>query len=75
MGTETALVALVDDVRRGLDRGCTSLLILLDLSVVFNTVDHGSLLMHLVELGVSTPGSPIGSRWWCEKTPALPLGG
>ena len=36
-GTETALVALLDDFRRHLDQGGSALLILLDLSAAFNT--------------------------------------
>ena len=37
--TETALVALMDDLRRHLDQGGSALLILLDLSAVFDTVE------------------------------------
>ena len=51
-GTETALVALYDDLCRERDRGSVTLLILLDLSVAFNTIDHGVLLDRLAGLGV-----------------------
>ncbi|KAF7240922.1 Craniofacial development protein 2 [Varanus komodoensis] len=50
--TESALVALYDDLCREKDRGSTSLLVLLDLSVAFDTIDHGILLDRLAGLGV-----------------------
>ncbi|KAF7238001.1 RNA-directed DNA polymerase from mobile element jockey, partial [Varanus komodoensis] len=40
-GTESTLVALYDDLCREKDRGSASLLVLLDLSVAFDTIDHG----------------------------------
>ncbi|XP_058023847.1 uncharacterized protein LOC131190529, partial [Ahaetulla prasina] len=49
---ETALVALVDDLWRARDKGYFSALVLLDLSVAFDTIDHGILLSRLGSLGV-----------------------
>ena len=51
-GTETALVALLDDLLREADRGKMSLVILLDTLDTFDTVDHGILLGRLSELGI-----------------------
>uniref|UniRef100_A0A803SLJ1 Reverse transcriptase domain-containing protein n=1 Tax=Anolis carolinensis TaxID=28377 RepID=A0A803SLJ1_ANOCA len=50
--TETALVALVDDLRRELDRGSVTLLVLLDISAAFDTIDHGILLGRLSGMGL-----------------------
>ena len=51
-GTEMALVALYDDLLREADRGKISLLVLLDISVAFDTIDHGILLGRLSKLGI-----------------------
>ncbi|KAF7254198.1 hypothetical protein EYD10_01049 [Varanus komodoensis] len=56
-GTESALVALYDDLCREKDRGSASLLVLLDLSAAFDTIDHGILLDRLAGLGVG------GTAW------------
>ncbi|KAF7236074.1 Vomeronasal type-2 receptor 26 [Varanus komodoensis] len=46
------MVALYDDLCREKDRGSPSLLVLLDLSAAFDTIDHGILLDRLAGLGV-----------------------
>ncbi|KAF7237117.1 putative RNA-directed DNA polymerase from transposon BS [Varanus komodoensis] len=50
--TESALVTLYDDLCKEKDRGSASLLVLLDLSAAFNTINHGILLDRLAGLGV-----------------------
>ena len=43
-GIETELVTLQDDLLREADKGKMSLLVLLNLSIAFDTVDHSMLL-------------------------------
>ena len=59
-GMETALVALYDDLSQERDRGSVTLLIPLDLSVAFNTIDLGVFLDRRVELGIG--GIPL--QWF-----------
>ena len=45
--TDTAILRVDDDIIRAVDRSCTVVLLLLDLSAAFVTVDHGLLLHRL----------------------------
>lgn len=62
-GMETALVDLFDDLRRDLDGGNASLLILFNFSMAFVTIDHGVLLgvdgVFLLSVLVASSGSSV----------------
>jgi len=47
--TETALIKVQDNILRAIDNNCYLILLLLDLSAAFDTVDHRILLDHLSE--------------------------
>lgn len=51
-GSETSLVTLYNDLLREADRESHILLVLLDLSVTFDAISHGSLLNRLLEVGI-----------------------
>ena len=51
-GTKTVLVTLLDDLLKEVDQGSVTLLVLLDLSVAVDTVNHGSLLDRHLGLGM-----------------------
>uniref|UniRef100_A0A671UM61 Reverse transcriptase domain-containing protein n=1 Tax=Sparus aurata TaxID=8175 RepID=A0A671UM61_SPAAU len=61
--TETALVKILNDIRWNLDNKKLTVLVLLDLSAAFDTVDHHILLNRLSHL-VSLSGSVL--NWFCS---------
>ena len=56
--TETALLKVQNDILKSLDMGNITILVLLDLSAVFDTIDHGILLHHL-EQHFHISGKPL----------------
>ena len=51
--TETALLQVKSDIDIALDEGCGMLLVILDLSAAFNTIDDTILLKRLSSMGVN----------------------
>ncbi len=56
--TETALIRVTNDLLLSSDRGCISLLVLLDLSAAFDTIDH-NILLNRLENFVGINGSAL----------------
>ena len=56
--TETALIKVVNDIRTNNDAGKTTVLMLLDLSAAFDTVDH-HILLHRLEHWVGLSGTVL----------------
>ncbi len=56
--TETALIRVKNDLPLSSDHGCISLLVLLDLSAVFNTIDH-NIILNRLENSVGISGSAL----------------
>lgn len=56
---------LVDDLTRAMDRDSVSLMLLLNLSAAFHTIDHGGILLACLSWGWAEQcfvGSPPSSR-------------
>ncbi len=56
--TETALIRVTNDLLLSSDRSCISLLVLLDLSAAFDTIDH-NILLNRLENFVGISGSAL----------------
>ena len=59
--TETALVRAQNDILRTLDQGVAAILVLLDLSAAFDTIDH-SILLSRMESVLGVKGSAL--QWF-----------
>ena len=59
--TETALVRVQNDILRTLDQGGAAILVLLDLSAAFDTIDH-SILLSRMESALGVKGSAL--QWF-----------
>ena len=57
--TETALLKVQSDNLESLDNGCVTVLVMLDLSAAFDTLDHG-ILLHRFENLFGIPGAALG---------------
>ena len=56
--TETALLKVQSDILEYLDNGCVTVLVMLDLSAAFDTLDHGIILHRFENSGIS--GAALG---------------
>ena len=72
--TETALLRVVNDILLAADSGSPSLLILLDLSAAFDTVDHVMLLQRLQEVGVTDTALKFFQSYLSERQEYVALG-
>lgn len=74
--TETALLKVLNDILMNADAGEVSILVLLDISAAFDTIDHGILLNRLHQW-VGLSGTPLKwfSSYLCNRKFSVVMGG
>uniref|UniRef100_A0A3B1KGG3 Reverse transcriptase domain-containing protein n=1 Tax=Astyanax mexicanus TaxID=7994 RepID=A0A3B1KGG3_ASTMX len=72
--TETALVRVTNDLLMTADSGSPSLLILLDLSAAFDTIDHGILLDRLKHIGLTDAAFAWFQSYLTGRTEYISIG-
>lgn len=70
--TETALLEVHGDILRAADRGCAVVLLLLELSATFDTVDHG-LLLHRITTRFGIKGKVLA--WFTDRSQFVSING
>ena len=75
-GTETALTCVNDDILRAIDENKSVLLVMLDLSAAFDTVDH-NILLHRLEhrLGISGVALQWFQSYLTKRTQTVAISG
>ena len=71
--TETALVRIHDDITQALDRRKGVILVLLDLTAAFDTVDHGILLKHMKSNGICESALAWIASYLSDRTLAVKI--
>ena len=71
--TETALVRIHDDILQALDLKNGVILVLLDLTAAFDTVDHGMLLRQLYSIGIRDSALAWVTSYLSDRTLAIKI--
>lgn len=73
-GTGTALIKASEHIRIILDQGGTAVLILLDLSAAFDTVDHAILIDPVTKIGIQHTARALLTSFLTNRTQSVNLG-
>lgn len=73
-GTETALIKASDEIRTVLDQGGAAVLVLLDLSAAFDTVDHATLIDRVLTIGIKHRAKVLLASFLSNRTQLVSLG-